>query len=521
MTDAVVIGAGHNGLVAAAILAMKGWNVTVFEQADRPGGAVKTRELTLPGFRHDIAAMNLSLFAGSGFHQEHAARLAEHGLEFVPVSDCFSTAFPDGRWLGVSTDLNLTAARIGGFSQTDAQRWRAMVEQFGADAPHIFSVLGSRMTPFSLAKTGFRLWRARDGAFLRDMARLLALSPRAFLEEQFESQHVQTMLAAWGMHLDFPPDQAGGALFPYLEGMANQCFGMVIGKGGADTLPTALTSLISAHGGQIETGCRVTKISTNSGVARGVELADGRKIQAKKAVIANVAPGAIVGLLGGTTGREKYDRGAKSFRHAPGTMMLHLALDSLPDWAAGRELQRFAYVHLAPSLRMMAQAYSDAANGLLPAEPVLVVGQPTTVDPSRAPDGKHTLWVQVRMVPGDIKGDAAGKIDARDWAVAKEAMAERVLDILERYAPGIRGKILGQAVVSPADLEAENPNLVGGDQICGSHHIAQNFLFRPVSGYADWSTPVKNLHLIGAGTWPGAGVGAGSGTMLAQQLAGR
>lgn len=520
MVDAVVIGAGHNGLVAAATLAMKGWSVTVLERADRPGGAVKTREMTVPGFRHDIAAMNLSLFAGSGFHQAHAATLAEHGLGFVPVQDCFATAFPDGRWFGVSTDLNITAARVAGFSQADAVTWRRLVAEFGADAPHIFAVLGNPMTPWTLAKTGFRTWRARDAAFVQKLTRLLLQSPRAFLDETFDSPHIKTALAAWGMHLDFPPDQAGGALFPYLEAMANQSFGMVLGAGGADTMITALTGLIEAKGGQIETGAEVVEVLTQAGRATGVRLADGRQIDAARAVIANVAPGALPGLLGGSTGNARYDRGAERFAHAPGTMMIHLALDSLPDWAAGAELKRFAYVHLAPSLHQMAETYNDAKAGFLPREPVLVVGQPTTVDPTRAPAGKHTLWVQVRMVPGTVLGDAAGQIAGHDWAEIKEAYAERVLDLLERYAPGVRGKIIGQAVVSPTELEAENPNLVGGDQICGSHHIAQNFLFRPVPGFADWSTPIKALHLVGAGTWPGAGVGAGSGFMLGQKLAG-
>lgn len=519
MTDAVVIGAGHNGLVAAAHLALRGWRVRVFEQADVPGGAVKTRELTLPGFRHDIAAMNLSLFAGSAFHQENAVLLAEHGLRFAPVADCFATAFPDDRWLGISTDLNLTAARIAGFSNVDAARWKEMLAQFGEDAPHIFSVLGTPMAPRPILRTAWRLWRARGSAFMGDMARLLTQSPRAFLEQNFESAHLRTTLAAWGMHLDFPPDQSGGALFPYLEGMANQAFGMVLGQGGADTMINALTSLIEARGGTIECSQRVVRVTQSGGRADGIELNDGRKVSATRAVIANTAPSAIPTLLGGSSGDVRYDSGVAEFRHAPGTMMIHLALSDLPDWAAGAELKRFAYVHLAPSLQMMATAYSEAVNGLLPREPVLVVGQPTAIDPSRAPDGKHVLWVQVRMAPGTIKGDASRTIDARDWADAKEPFAERILDIIEGYAPGLRKKILSKTVVAPNELEAENPNLVGGDQICGSHHIAQNFIFRPVRGYADWSTPLKNLHLVGAGTWPGGGVGAGSGFMLASSLA--
>ena len=202
-------------------------------------------------------------------------------------------------------------------------------------------------------------------------------------------------------------------------------------------------------------------------------------------------------------------------------MMIHLALDDLPEWKAGPELRRFAYVHLAPSLEAMARTYQQAVAGLLPDAPVLVVGQPTAVDPSRAPAGKHVLWVQVRMLPAKILGDAGGEIAAAPWEDVKERYAERVLGMIEGYAPGLRDLILGRAVFSPSDLERANPNLVGGDQICGSHHIAQNFLFRPARGFARWNTPVRHLHLIGAATWPGAGTGAGSGYLLAQQLCGR
>ncbi len=201
-------------------------------------------------------------------------------------------------------------------------------------------------------------------------------------------------------------------------------------------------------------------------------------------------------------------------------MMVHLALDALPEWKAGEALKRFAYVHLAPDFATMTRAYTDALAGLLPAEPVLVVGQPTTVDPSRAPAGKHVLWVQVRALPAEVKGDAAGTIAPGDWDAIKELYAERVIAILERYAPGVSTHILGRAVFSPKDLERENPNLIGGDNVSGSHHLDQFFLFRPIAGWSRYKTPVKGLHLVGASTWPGAGVGAGSGFLLGKMLAG-
>ena len=517
--DAVLIGAGHNSLACAAHLAAKGWRVGVFEQAPEPGGAVKSGDYTLPGFRHDWAAMNLSLFAGSGFFRRYGAELARHGLELAAAADCFASVFADGRWCGVSTDAAATRARIAALSETDARTWDALLAAFPAEAKHLFALLGSPMRKRALALIGWNLWRARGVAGGLDMLRFLMSSPRRWLEETFVAPEVRATLGAWGMHLDFAPDIAGGALFPYLEAMAVQSFGMVLGKGGADTMIRALVAMIAARGGLVECGASVVKVLHAGGVASGIELAGGRQVIAARAVIANVAPGKL-GALTGTTGDVRFDQGLAKFVHAPGTMMIHLAMESLPDWAAGAGLQRFAYVHIAPSLDQMARTYQQAQAGLLPSTPVIVAGQPTAVDPGRAPAGKHILWLQVRMVPGRILGDAKGEIASTGWAEAAGPFAERVLDIVESHAPGTRAKILGRRIVSPAELEAENPNLVGGDQLCGSHHLSQHFLYRPLRGHADGSTPIGNLHLTGAGVWPGAGTGAGAGWLLAQKLAG-
>ena len=519
--DAIFVGGGHNALAASVILARKGWSVAVFEKNPVAGGAVQTRELTLPGFRHDVAAMNLSLFAGSPFHREFAAELAANGLEFAPADDCFASVFADDTWLGVSSDLEKTCASIARFSEADAKKWRAMVARFGDLSPHLFAMLGSAMSLRALAGAGYRAWRAGGWPLVTELAKLVLSSPRDFLDEQFTDSRLKTALASWGMHLDFPPDQAGGALFCYLEGMANQSFGMVLGRNGADTMIKALTAMMSAANCKIHTGAEVVEITTQAGRATGIVLAGGRRIKASKAVITGVAPATLCGrLLPHGSGNRHFDEAMAKYRHAPGTMMIHLALETLPDWRAGQQLKSFAYVHVAPAMAVMAQAYAQAMDGLLPARPVLVVGQPTAIDPGRAPGSKHILWIQVRVLPAEILGDEMGQITGRNWDDIKQEYAGRVLAILEEYAPGIRSGILGMAVFSPIDLERENPNLVGGDQICGSHHLTRNFLFRPVEGYANWRTPVKNLYQIGASTWPGAGVGAGSGTMLARQLAG-
>lgn len=519
--DAIIVGSGVNSLACAVHLGAKGWRVAVYEQAGTAGGAVKTLELTEPGFRHDWAAMNLSMFAGSGFFKEHAEALTAQGLGFAPASHCFASVFDDGKWFGVSTGEGETRARIAAFSEADAMAWDRLCQEFPETAEHVFGLMGSPMQTHVLLKLLAKVLYKKGIFWTAGLMRLLISSPRSFLSETFESDHVRATLAAWGMHLDFAPDLGGGAVFPYLEAMTNQNFGMVIGKGGADTVTRALVAQIEASGGEVHRGKKVTRVIREGARATGVELADGTRVTAAKAVIANVAPQGMMKLLEGGSGNSGFDAKMTKFVHAPGTMMIHLALDGLPDWSASEELKSFAYVHIAPSLDQMARTYQQAKAGLLPDEPVLVVGQPTAIDPSRAPEGKHVLWVQVRMVPGEIRGDAAGKIGETDWAKVKEIYAERALDIIEKHAPGLRAKIISRAVVSPLDLEADNPNLVGGDQVAGSHHLSQNFLFRPALGHATGKTPVDGLHLTGASVWPGAGTGAGAGYMLARKLGGK
>jgi phytoene dehydrogenase-like protein len=369
--DAVFIGAGHNALACAVHLASCGWSVGVFERNDTPGGAVRTEEITLPGFRHDLYAMNLGLFAGSPFMREHGEALVAHGLAFAPAEHCFASPMRDGRWFGVSKDLDATAARAEKFSREDAATWRTIFAEFAGDAPHLFALLGAPMTKRALAKVAWKAWRTKGAGWMLDTARLIASSPREFLEQKFQSPEIRATLAAWGMHLDFPPDMPGGALFPYLESMADQSFGMVIGKGGADVIIKAMVARLQALGGSLHLNTEVKEVRREGRRAVAIRFANGEEARARRAVIAGVTPKALVDhLLADGSGDASYDRGAKKFRFGPGTMMIHLAMSELPDWSAGEELKRFAYVHLAPDLDMMSRAYQEAVAGLLPAEPV-------------------------------------------------------------------------------------------------------------------------------------------------------
>jgi phytoene dehydrogenase-like protein len=235
-------------------------------------------------------------------------------------------------------------------------------------------------------------------------------------------------------------------------------------------------------------------------------------------VVAGVTPPILYDrLLVGVELPVALRRAARRYAYGPGTLMVHLALSAPPAWAAGEDLSRFAYVHIAPYVEDLAATYTHACAGLLPAQPMLVVGQTSAVDPTRAPEGA-VLWVQVRALPAQIRGDAAGSIEARDWEAAREPYADRVLAKLERYAPAIGDLVLDRAVLTPSDLERHDPNLVGGDSIAGSMHLRQNFLFRPFPAARNYETGIDRLLMVGAATWPGAGVNAISGYNVARKL---
>jgi phytoene dehydrogenase-like protein len=518
--DAVVIGAGHNGLAAAIMLADAGWSVTVLERNGRPGGAVQTAEVTLPGFRHDLMATNLNLFAGSPFFARYGERLRAHGLELVVSPWPVCSLFPGAGYVGISTDLDATLASIRAVSASDADAYADLYREFGRMAPHVFPLLGATLPSLAALRTAWKGHRQLGWKWGLDLMRLVLQSPRELVEDHFGSPEVQALVAAWGMHLDFAPDVSGGALFPFLETMACQANGMALGRGGAATMIDALVGLLRELGGEVVCDTPVERVIVEGGRATGV-VAGGRRLRARRAVIANVTPTVLFGPLVDTIHLDAgfADRVAR-YRYGPGTLMIHLALDRPAPWTR-QEAARHAYVHIGPHLDDMSRAYNLAVEGLMPERPTLVVGQPTVVDINRAPEGRHVLWVQARMFPGTVRGDAAGELTATDWSALEDPVADRVLAQLEEYAPGLQDAVLARHVLTPADLEARNPNLVGGDSLAGSHHLMQHFFLRPFPGMTRYRTPIKRLYVCGAATWPGAGVGAGSGFLLGSLLSSR
>ena len=504
MTDILVIGSGINGLSTAALLSKKGKKVLVLEQADAFGGAVRTEEVTLPGFKHDLFATNLSLFAGGGVMAELKDDLIAGGLEFVPSDKPYCSLFPDGKMIGITMDRQKNIETLQRVAPGDVQAWKDLTAKLGELAPHLFPILGTELPSFAAAKSLFKTWRAIGTEGTLNLIRMLLQSSRAFTEEHFSHPETKALAAIWGMHLDYGPDISGGALFSFLESIGGQEFGMVLGKGGANVLIDSLVNVIEKNGGELRTNTEVSEILVESGKAVGVLTKSGERIMAKS-VVANVNPALLPKLLGETPETQELH----NFRPGLGTMMIHLALNKLPNWI-DPEAKNFNYVHIAPYIDDMAITYAHAAAGILPQTPALVIGQPTVTDPSRAPEGKHVLWIQVRVLPLDIKG--------KSWDQVAEEYADQIIDNVEKYAPGLRQNILARKVLSPADLERYNPNLIKGDSLGGSHHPAQFFFLRPTPGWIRHRTPVKGLYICGSGTWPGGGVGGGSGLMVAKLL---
>jgi phytoene dehydrogenase-like protein len=285
--------------------------------------------------------------------------------------------------------------------------------------------------------------------------------------------------------------------------------GMPVPVGGAGRLAAAMADAVTTAGGSLRTGAEVTKVVVEGGRAVGVEAADGAAVKARRAVLADTA--ATI-LFGGLVEESKvpaaYVAGVRRFRYGTGVFKLDLALDGPVPWSEPA-LAGCAVVHLVGDLDAMALASHQARHGTIPERPMLVVGQQTVADPSRAPEGCHTLWVETH-VPSQPRGSS--------WAEEGERFSHAVLDLLEAHAPGLGRRVVGMHSRTPPQLEAENPNLVGGDLGGGSNALDQQLLFRPVPGWFRYATPVRGLYLCSASAHPGGGVHGMAGRNAARRV---
>jgi phytoene dehydrogenase-like protein len=515
--DAVIVGSGMNSLVCAALLARGGRKVLVLEREAVLGGCIRTDALTLPGFRHDTLSTAHPLFLVGPAYAALGQALHAAGLEYCNTDEPTGVLLPDGRHLVLSTSRDRNLDRLA----ADGPAYAAALGEIGAQAPLLFSLLGSELWRLSTAKT-FAAAACRQGphalaGFFGD-----ALTPaRAWLRDAFASDLPGALLAPWVLHCGLGPDAPLSALMAKVVAFTLEAVGMPIVKGGSANIVRAFEALIRTGGGAWETGADVERVIVERGRAVGVRLADGRELRAGE-VICNVTPTQLYGrLLDPATVPPEVSAQSRRWRYGKANMQIHLALSEAPRWS-GRALDRVAYLHLSAGPDAVSRAVNEAERGLLPAEPTICVAHPTALDPSRAPEGRHILWVQLPECPREPAGDAAGEIDVPAggrWTPAlREAYADRVIGRIARHAPNLRGSVLGRAVLSPADLQRLNVNLVGGDPYGGECSLDQSFLWRPLRALRNHATPVAHLWHIGASTHPGPGLGGGSGFHLAQTL---
>jgi phytoene dehydrogenase-like protein len=455
--DAIVVGAGHNGLVTATYLSRAGWDTLVLERNESVGGTVRSVELTREDFVHDCYATNLNLFLGSPVWEDLRADLETHGLSFAHSAKPYCNVFPGGSALRVYQDVERTLSELREHDPADADGWRRLYERFAQFERTLLPLYAMPLPSYRALKQ--LVSAARDLGYddLSTLLRLISSSTRELGDAYLSTREAKSLLAPWGMHLDYGPDVSAGAMFPFLEAFTDMEAGISVVEGGASNLVEALADVCRDAGGTVATNAEVARIVVENGRTTGVRLTDGDRFHADRAVIANLTPTVLFGDLidDGDVPASVTDQ-VEEYYYGPGTMMVHLALSDPVDWTAGEDLSEFAYVHIGPYVDDLAETYTDAMNGLLPASPLLVVGQTTAVDPSRTPGDGEILWIQVRALPGEIEGDAAGEIDATTWAEAGDPYADRVIDKLDDYAPGIEDRITGRAVFTPADLEASS-----------------------------------------------------------------
>jgi len=508
--DAVIIGAGHNGLVAACYLARAGRKVLVLERRELVGGCAITEEL-IPGYRFSRLAYVNSLFRPEIIRE---LKLRDYGFEMLPREPSSFTPFPSGEHLFLGPDAELNRREISKFSERDAaayERYEAMLGRMvevieptlDRAPPDPLAGISRPGELFSLARLGLRARRL--GKELYPFLGMLAGSASRLLDEWFESEELKVTLATDAI--------IGAMASPRTPGTAYVLFHHVMGetdgargvwgyvRGGMGTLSEAIASAARDLGVEIRTGCGVESILVEDGKARGATLASGEEIEAKL-VFSNAGPKVtFIDLLPPDLLEESFRRSIEALDFSSATFKLNLALSELPDFTAcpGREPgpQHRGTIHISPSLGYIERAYNEARSGRPSTEPILECTIPSVLDRSLAPEGHHVMSMFVQYAPYEL---AEGS-----WDELRDDFARTCIRLLDSYAPGFEKSVVGYDAISPLDMEREFA-LTGGNIFHGAMTPDQLFFQRPVGGWARYRTPLEGLYLCGAGAHPGGGV---------------
>ncbi len=509
--DFIVVGSGHNGLACAAYLAKTGASVLVLERSARVGGSCSTSEATLPGFGHNICSVVHTHIPTSPVYRD--LELERHGVRYVYPQHLRGTIFPGHESIVMYRDVERMAAELARFSARDARTFRQLVEDYGEfiDSTYL-PLMYSPPVPPSVQSA--QLERSPEG---RTLLQWQASTPVQLLDELFENEAVKVHFLARMTVLGFPPDQFGQGwicLFRILKAEAPICVG------GSGQLATGLRRAVEAHGGVVRTGAPVKRIVVHGNRATGVELADGTRIDAARAVVTNVEPKkSFLGMVGEEHLPAPFATRVKNY-HSNGRSLfvLHLALSEPPDYraAAGNAAVNTAFSQemFGGSVQDQVLAYQEIALGRPPRMEMLQVTLPTLFDPSQAPAGRHTAVVW-QYAPYRV-----GPEGPAGWGKVRAEYAEHVLDLWQSYAPNMtRDKILAMTIQDPTDTERHNDNLVNGVDVVGDMTPDQMGYFRPFAGWSDYRTPVEGLYMCGGYCHPGGGVHAGAGHNAAGVIA--
>jgi phytoene dehydrogenase-like protein len=483
--DAVVIGSGPNGLVAACVLARAGLDVLVVEAHEtRAGGAVGSEEATLPGFVHDIGA---GFFPwGSLSPAFRSLPLEEHGLRWRRARFESCHPAPDGSYACIARNHDLTAAHFG--SRKDGERWREIATWYAS--------IESRLIPMLLATFPAAGPIARLGPLhLSRLASVFLSRGRALAERWFASRAARRVLPGLALHVDVGPDDRFGAALGFMLGMTATTGGYAVPEGGARSIANALVGCLGASGGRLRLGARVTRVVVRQGRALAVRLASGEEIATRVVLADTDVATLMLDLVEPEHVSARVTHFMRNYPRGWGTFKVDWALDGAVPWSVG-PARESAVVHAGDSLDDLSRFTAQVRSGALPDNPYLVIGQQSLADPTRAPEGRHTLWAYTR-VPSLIQGG---------WAAHAKSFGDRIDERIEGLAPGFRARILARRVVSPDQLQAMDSNLVGGDLGGGSNAWHRQLLFRPLFPYFRYRMPVEALYLCSSYAHPGAGV---------------
>lgn len=498
-TDAVVIGAGPNGLVAANLLADAGWSVTVLEGASTPGGAVRSGEVTAPGFQNDLFSAFYPMTAASPVMR--SLELERWGLRWAHAPAVVANPLPDGPAAVLWRDPERTAARIDASAPGAGEAWLALQASWDrVGGPLLDSLLG----PFPPVRAGARLAVAARH-HLGDLARMAVLPVRRLVQESFgSSNQAAALLTGNALHADLTPEAAPSALFGWILVALGQTVGFPAPVGGAQAITDALVARLCAAGGDVVCRAPVRRVRVEGGAATGVETADGTAVRARRAVVAACDAAVLYDRLVPEEAlparfRERLAR----FQRGSSTVKVDWALDRPIPWS-DPAVAEAGTVHVADGMNELTLTAAQLAAGVVPDRPFLLLGQMTTTDPTRSPRGTESAWAYTHVPQGGL--------DAEEVERYVEVMEERV----EQRAPGFRSCILARHVQGPADLERANPSLIGGDIGGGTAQLHQELVFRPVPGFARPETPVRRLYLGSSSAHPGGAVHGACGANAAR-----